>query len=220
MTKTYPPNMKEKQKENESKNIYDKKYKALEQDFNNKFNQLENKISVLEKENTKMAEQISELKEEIEDLNQDNDFLNEENRRNKIEILKISDELNSLNKRIEIISFRDLSKRVIDNMITFVSQNNKNIFIGLNKRKEKLKKLNEKYNFKGIEYMKKPIEEMTKNYYDSNIISHVSKIVDIFRRQPIGLNGDPAEDIAKRFYNIIIKSKDNNVLIFMKSIFF
>ena len=243
-TNKWDENMKEKQKENESKNIYDKIYKALAQDFNNKFNQLENKISVLEKENKKNSEQISvmekenkkkskqisvlekenkkksdqisELKEEIGDLNEDNNFLNEENRRNKIEILKTSGELDSLNKRIDIISFRDLSKRILDNMITFVSENNKNIFIGLNKRKEKLKKLNEKYNFKGIEYMKIPIEEMTKNYYDSNIISHVPKIVDIFRRQPFGLNGDPAEDIAKRFFNITIKSKDNNVLIFMK----
>ena len=63
--------------------------------------------------------------------------------------------------------------------------------------------------------MKKPIEEITNNYYSSNSKSHVPQIVKIIRGKPFGLVEDPTEEIAKRFFKIMITNKNNDVINFM-----
>ena len=63
--------------------------------------------------------------------------------------------------------------------------------------------------------MKKPIEEITNNYYSSNSKSHVPQIVKIIRGKPFGLVEDPAEEIAKRFFKIMITNKNNDIINFM-----
>ena len=60
--------------------------------------------------------------------------------------------------------------------------------------------------------MKKPIEEITNNYYSSNSKSHVPQIIKIIREKPFGLVEDPAEEIAKRFFKIMITDKNNDVI--------
>ena len=59
--------------------------------------------------------------------------------------------------------------------------------------------------------MRKPISEIAEKYYNSNILSHVPEIVNIVHGKPFGLLKDPIGDISKRFYQIIIDSKNDNV---------
>ena len=102
-------------------------------------------------------------------------------------------------------------------MINYVSNKDNDIFYGVHKRKEKLDILNNNYKYPGIEYMKKPIKEISDKYYDSNSISHVPKLVDLFRKLPIGLKEKPTEKVAKTFINLMVNSIDENVTNFIKN---
>jgi len=179
---------------NESNELFIKEIK-------DKFQNIENEMSI--------------LKEKIEDINEENSFLLSENSKKDIKIRDLSQDINEIKKDIEIISFRDLSKKILDNMISFVAKRDKTIFKGYIKRKQKLEVLNQKYNYDGIIYMKKPIEEITNNYYSSNSKSHVPQIVKIIRGKPFGLVEDPAGEIAKRFFKIMITDKNNDAINFI-----
>ena len=102
-------------------------------------------------------------------------------------------------------------------MIHYISNKENGIFNGAYKRKEKLGILNNNYNYPGIEYMKKPIEEMSTKYYKYNSISHVPKIVHLFKKLPIGLKEKPTEKVGKNFLNLMINSTDDKVTEFMKN---
>ena len=103
-------------------------------------------------------------------------------------------------------------------MINYLSNRENNIFNGANKRKEKSGILNYNYSYLGIEYMKKPIKEMsTKYYYKSNSISHIPKIVYLFKKLPIGLKEKLTEKVAKSFINLMINSIDDKVTKFVKN---
>lgn len=96
-------------------------------------------MSMLKTENSYMKDEISMMKEKIEDLNEENSFLLSENSKKGIIIRDLSQEIYEINKTIEIISFRDLSKKKLDNMITFVGKRNKSIFKGYTKRRKSWK---------------------------------------------------------------------------------
>ena len=204
------------EKEANKNSIYESIKKELISKFSDEMSVMKNNIIILNKKIQYLNEDNSILREEIQYLNEGNSALREENRKNQINIKKNAENMKSLNNKLEIISFRDLIKKILDNMITYISNRDKNIFNGASKRKEKLKILNENYKYPGIEFMKKPIKDISEKYYDSNEISHVPKIVNILKNLPIGLKGDPAENVAKRFYKIIVESKDSNVFQFMK----
>ena len=179
-------------------------YELLIKEFNDKFSKLENEISLLENEI-------------INNLKKDHSALSEKYRRNEIKFTKNIQNVNFLNKNLQSISYRDLTKRILDNMIHYISNKENGIFNGAYKRKEKLGILNNSYNYPGIEYMKKPIEEMSTKYYKYNSISHVPKIVHLFKKLPIGLKEKPTEKVGKNFLNLMINSTDDKVTEFMKN---
>jgi len=211
--------------------------------IDNKFQKMENEMSVLKKENFNMKSQISVMEKKIGSLDEDklnmndeisvlkdeisvlkdqnsvlkdqNSFLLSENSKKDIKIKDLSEDINDINKSLEKISFRDLTRKILDNMIAFVTIKDKTIFNGYFRRKDKLEVLSQKYKFEGIEYMKEPIKIIIENYYSSNSKSHVPQIVKIIRGKPFGLVGDPAGEIAKRYFKIMINSTDNNVIDFI-----
>ena len=162
-----------------------------------------------------MDDEISNLKEEINDLNDENGNMQSEISSLNLKVKKANEDECKLNKLIEIISFRDLTKRMLDNMIEYVEDKDKKIFNGISKRKEKLKIINEKFNFKDIQYMQRAIDELKEKYYNSNILSHVPDYVQSIQEKPYGLISDPEGRIAKKYYKIMIESKDERVLDFM-----
>ena len=101
-------------------------------------------------------------------------------------------------------------------MLQFVQERDKNIFQGISKRKKKIEILNKNYEYKNIEFMRKPISEIAEKYYYSNILSHVPKIVSIINGKPFGMLKDLIGDVSKRFYKIIIDSKSDDVFNFIQ----
>ena len=206
-------------------------YDLLIKSFNDKFSKLENRISLLEedkknkdkiinnlqKDYSALKEDYSALKKDHSALKKDHTVLSEKYRRNEIKLTKNIQNVNFLSKNLQIISYRDLTKRILDNMIHYVSDRENNIFNGANKRKEKLGILNNNYSYPGIEYMKKPIEEMSTKYYKSNSISRIPKIVYLFKKLPIELKEKPTEKVAKSFLNLMINSADDKVTKFVKN---
>ena len=199
-------------------------YDLLIKSFNDKFSKLENKISLLEEDKknkdkiiNNLQKDYSALKEDHSALKKEHSVLSEKYRRYEIKLAKNIQNVNFLRKNLEIISYRDLTKRILDNMIHYVSDRENNIFNGANKRKEKLGILNNNYSYPGIEYMKKPIEEMSTKYYKSNSISRIPKIVYLFKKLPIELKEKPTEKVAKSFLNLMINSTDDKVTKFVKN---
>ena len=182
--------------------------KSQNKDFKAKIEELQVQIEELQVQN-------EELHEENEELHEENFSLMNDIAIKDIKITKLFQEMNKIKKKLEIISFRDLSKIILDNMIKFVKERDKNFFKGILKRKKKIERLNKKYKYKEIEFMKNPISEISEKYYNSNILSHVPEIVNIVNRKPFGLLKDPIGDISKRFYQIIIDSKSDNVFNFI-----
>ena len=132
-----------------------------------------------------------------------------------ISIKQLRENFKNLTKKLDIINFRDLSKKVLDNMIDFVNEKNGKLLSGLSKRKEKLDKINQYFNFKGIEYMQKPFREIYSKYYNFNIKSYTPDIANDLHKKPFGLKGDPEGSILKSYYEIMIDSKDNKILDFL-----
>ena len=199
-------------------------YDLLIKSFNDKFSKLENKISLLEEDKknkdkiiNNLQKDYSALKKDHSALKKEHSVLSEKYRRNEIKLTKNIQNVNFLSKNLQIISYRDLTKRILDNMIHYVSDRENNIFNGANKRKEKLGILNNNYSYPGIEYMKKPIEEMSTKYYKSNSISRIPKIVYFFKKLPIELKEKPTEKVAKSFLNLMINSTDDKVTKFVKN---
>ena len=183
---------------------------------NQKYTLNEDKQTLIEK-NNKMKETISILTEENTYLKKKILNLIKGNNVNEIKLKQIKDEIFLLNKSLELISFRDLTRNILDKMISYVSQKDEDIFTGLKKRKEKLFKLNTYYEFKDIDFMKNPIKELTDKFYNSNYISHIPKIVEKIKKEPIGLNKDYEKIIEKEFYRIMIDSKKSEVKNFLET---
>ena len=238
---------KEKLNNEESANIQEEfKLMKIEMlKYDEKIEKVEKKISDLIAENSGLKREISGLKEKISDLNgqylglnEKISDLNEQNSDLKGEISglsgkisnlessqakkdkefeKLKVEVYSLKKQIDIISFRDLTKKVLDSIINFVSKKNEQFLLGIAKRKAKLEKINNKYSFEGCKYMKDPIKDICDKYYKSNFIIDIPDIINILKGLPIGPKNDYTEEIAKKFYNIMINSRNEkeNVLNFL-----
>jgi hypothetical protein len=177
---------------------------------------LTTQVNDLKMHNKDLNNKLEDLTEQYKNIYEENSSLSDDNANKNIQIKKLSQDIKEINKKLEIISFRDLSKKLLDNMIQFVQKRNKYIFQGISKRKEKIKILNNNYEYKEFEFMRKPISEIAEKYYNSNILSHVPKIVSIVNGTPFGLLKDPVGEISKRFYQIIIDSKSNNVFNFIQ----
>ena len=233
----YKLEQKEKLNNEESANIQEEfKLMKIEMlKYGEKIEKVEKKISDLIIENSGLKREISGLKEKISDLNaqylglnEKISDLNEQNSDLKGEISglsgkisnlessqakkdkefeKLKVEVYSLKKQIDIISFRDLTKQVLDSIINFVSKNNEQFLLGISKRKTKLEKINNEYSFEGCKYMKDPIKDICDKYYKSNFIIDIPDIINILKGLPIGPKNDYPEEIAKKFYNIMINSK-------------
>ena len=202
-------NFKEKNetKDNKKSNedIEDIKFKKIYEDFFNMKKEMENKIQTLKEENDN---KFNNMSEKI-------DYLQKEIIKKDIEIKQLKDELKFVNRDLESISFRDLSKRVLNNMINFVNKKNGKLLAGISKRKEKINKINQCFKFDGIEFMKKPFQEICNRFYNSNSRGHIPDIAKDVKKLPIGINNDPAGTILKKYYEVMIDSKDKKVLDFL-----
>ena len=174
-------------------------------------------IGSLQKKSDDMKVEIVSLKKKTDDIKVELVSLQKENRKNSIEINEIKSNLKLINLELERISFRDLSKRVLNNMINFVNKKNEELLANLSKKKEKLNKINDYFDFKDIEFMKKPFKEIFDRYYNSNSRSHVVDIMKNEKQQPFGLNNDPSEIILKKYYDLMIDSKKDKVFEFLSN---
>ena len=167
------------------------------------------------KEYELLQEKNNDMKDAINDMNVEITSLQNKNNKKDIELKQLKDEFKLINKDIERISFRDLSKRVLNKMIAFVNNKNNKFLYGLTKRKEKLDKINAQFDFKGIKFMKKPFKEICDRYYNSNSRSHVPEIAENLKKEPFGLKTDQEEIILKKYYEIMIDSKNEEVFKFL-----
>ena len=226
---------KDKSKDNiESKEVIkDNNSKQILFDLSDVEKLVNNKLECLKKENEK---RFINLEKENKQIKEDNKRIKEENKRiikdkeimeqkiNSLEkkldqkdiaIKQIRENCKDLSKELDRISFRDLSKKVLNNMIDFVNKKNNKLLSGLSKRKEKLEKIKQNFKFEGIEYMQKPFREICARYYNSNFKSHTPDIANDFHKMPFGLVANPEEAILKSYYEIMIDSKDNKILSFL-----
>ena len=185
----------------------------------NKYSELEKKmaykISNLENGKIIIENKIMSLEEDVKDLKIENGEMKNQISSLNLKVRKANEDAGNLNKLIEIINFRDLTKRMLDNMVGYVEEKDKNIFNGIFKRKEKLKVIIEKFNFKDIQYMKRAIEELKEKYYNSNIFSHEPDYIRLIQEQPYDLIADLEGYIANKYYKLMIDSKDKRIYDFM-----
>ena len=200
----------------------EEKYRQKEKENEFKFFNLQKKIDNLQIENKNMKEKMEgmkekmeDLKEEIENLEREIDSLKNKNLKQDVEISFLKESCRSLSKDITRISYRDLSKEVLNDMIIFVNNKNNKLLKGINKRKDKLNKINNEFTFKDIEYMKNPFKEICNRYYGANIRSHVPDLAKKIKEQPVGFNQVPAEAILKNYCNVMIDSKNDQVIDFL-----
>ncbi len=94
----------------------------------------------MENEIARLREENFNMKKILEELEDDNEFLISENNKKDIKIKKLSQEIRIINKKLDIISFRNFTKQLLDNMIAFVQDINKFPFKEKLKEKRKTKK--------------------------------------------------------------------------------
>jgi len=209
--------IKDNKKSNED--AEDIKFKQIYEDFLNMKKEMENTIQILKEENDNkfsiIENENQDMKEMINNMAEEIDSLQKGNKKKDIEIKKLKENIKFINKDLESISFRDLSKRVLNNMINFVNKKNHKFLAGISKKKEKINKINKYFKFEGIEFMQKPFQEICNKFYNSNSRSHIPDIAKDVKKQPIGLNNDPAGTILKKYYEVMIDSKNEKVLDFL-----
>ena len=76
----------------------------------------------------RLNEKIKNMGDEISELKDENSFLTKEVNKNGILINKYINKINVMERTLEIISFRDLSKIILDNMIDFAKKRIKIFF--------------------------------------------------------------------------------------------
>ena len=192
---------KEKLNNEESVNIQEE-FKLMKIEmlkYGEKIEKVEKKISDLIAENSGLKREISGLKEKISDLNGQYLGLNE----------KISD-LNEQNSDLKG-EISGLSGK-ISNLESSQAKKDKEfeklkVEVYSLKKQTKLEKINNEYSFEGCKYMKDPIKDICDKYYKSNFIIDIPDIINILKGLPIGPKNDYPEEIAKKFYNIMINSK-------------
>ena len=63
--------------------------------------------------------------------------------------------------------------------------------------------------------MKNPFKEICNRYNEANIRSHVPDLAIKIKEQPVGFNQVPAEAILKNYCNVMIDSKNDQVIDFL-----
>ena len=121
-----------------------------------------------------------------------------------------------LNLKLQLISLRDVSKIILNKMIEYVNKRAQNFLKGINRRKKSLEKIIKDYNFIDIQFMKKPLEEIKDKYYNSNDYSHVPSIIQQNREKSYGMKNIELDDILKKYYEIMVDSKSEQVYSFLK----
>ena len=182
---------------------------------------LKEKIDLEDDKVNNRDEEINDLKKRVKYLEEKISKLDKEKeqteRNNKIKINRLDYKVFSLNKKFDMISFRDLTRKVLDNMINYIKKKNNKFFNGLTKRKEKLEQIS-MFNFKEIEYMKVPIIEMIEKYYNSNSIANIPIVIQAYRNEIIRQKSSLIiEKVIDKYYNIMISSRNNNVFLFLKN---
>ena len=118
--------------------------------------------------------------------------------------------------KLQRISFRDVSKIILDKMIEYVNERALNLFKGISGRKKSLEKIIKDYYYIDIQFMKKPLEEIKDKYYNSTDYSHVPSIIQQHREKPYGMENIEVDDILKKYYEIMVDSKSEQVYSFLK----
>ena len=181
---------------------------------NNLFKQLEEEI--IRKIDLKYENRINELKNKINEQNKINENINKElkkfkksNVKMENKLLNVKNELFELKKDMKRINYRDISKIIINE---YISRYKTQLPKSLNDKKEKayyvLKLLEEKE--------KVCMEKIVNAYYDSNIKSHISHVINEFNKKNIvGSSFDKnyvinsiSNDYCK---NIIDEKNDDNI---------
>ena len=160
---------------------------------------------------------LDEIENENKETKDDISSFKNKNIKQDIEIKNLNNKIKIMTLELERTSFRDLSKRVLNNMINYVKIKNGKLLGGMTKRKEKLNKINESFDFKNIEFMWKPNQEISYKYYHSNTRSHVPDVANTMKNIPLGLISDPAGMILNKYYQTMVDSKHEEVLNFLSN---
>ena len=160
----------------------------------------------IKQENKKISQEIKEIKQENEDVNQQNKkiSLDYEHMKKQFETYKeksinnyvdIKSELYKLKNEMREISYRDISKPIINNYINeYESRLSKEK--NLKNKKDKATKIIEYVKGKELLYYKKIVNK----YYDANHVSHISKVFkDFGKKYIIGLTLDKNDLINSIF---------------------
>lgn len=209
---------------NSEKNIAIKEncpIKPLEEINKEKNTQNNNKLEEMEKQMKEMNEKYNIIIQENKSIKKDYQNIKEENKNiketfNKFKIkaandnVKIQSELFVLKKEMKQISYRDISKLIINNYIEKYGNKLKKEK-NLNNKKDKAKKISTYLAGKEFDFYKKIFEK----YYDSNDKSHITNIFHLFgKKNIIGLEVNKSDIINKIFSdycNVILEEKiDNN----------
>ena len=125
------------------------------------------------------------------------------------EFVKIKSEVFKLKKEMKEISYRDISRFIINNYLQKYGDKLK-YENNLIKKKEKAKKIVSYLSGNESIYFNKIVDK----YFDSNYKSHISKIFHDFGKKPIiGLETKKADIIEKVFSDyckVILEEKNNN----------
>ena len=193
--------------------------KNLEEEEKKKAKRIEN----LEEEENKKAKRIESLEEEEKKKSKRIESLEKEDKIKSKKLAKLQKgykdqgtKIAILNLKLQRISFRDVSKIILDKMIEYVNERVPNFFKDINGRKKSLEKIIKDYNFIDIQFMKKPLEEIKDKYYNSNDYSHVPSIIQRNREKPYGMKNIEVDDILKKYYEIMVDSKSEQVYSFLK----
>jgi hypothetical protein len=183
---------------------------------NEEFKELKILVQKLKNADDKKSEEIQNLKLLVQNLEQEDKKISKKivklQNRFKDQSLQIS----FLNLKLQRISYRDVSKIVLDKMIDYVDKRSPNFLKEINGRKKQLEKIIQDYDFQDIQFMKNPLIEIKNKYYNSNDYSHIPKLLQQYREEPYGLNKIRVEDIVKNYYEVIVDSKSDQVYLFLK----
>ena len=201
--KNIDKNIEERIKDNDEKELINKKFKELEK----KINEQNKEIESNKKEIESTKKEIESNKKEIENIKVDFSKKSQESHLRMMKKLKnIQTELSELKKEMKKINFRDISKIIINNYITKY----KTKLTSLYNKKEKAYHLLLFLKGKEKDYLKKILD----TYYNSNIRSHISYVIEELNKKNI--IGSPydinyvANIIINDYCNKILNEKDDS----------
>ena len=151
---------------------------------NEEFKELKILVQKIKNADDKISEEIQNLKLLVQNLEQEDKKISKKivklQNRFKDQSLQIS----FLNLKLQRISYRDVSKIVLDKMIDYVDKRSPNFLKEINGRKKQLEKIIQDYDFQDIQFMKNPLIEIKNKYYNSNDYSHIPKLLQQYIEEP------------------------------------